>query len=575
MTKYIPLRLTENERQMLNILLGALSSSEYTDHVDVRTNRNKAGIITTQIGNILSYISGFSFACDLKWDDKKVVFNNKQFEENEVLFQSVFEVGRRYKIMNPDKMRSDYGKMLYLLQDSLMYKDELKDEHGVGLKIPIKTVFDFLKRNDGLDLLSDPDISIAISELVNDPSEVLSKPSKKSKSEPESTTTTTNSTTTTTSTNDTNTITTTVSTSDATDSTTTISTTDNKSTLEDGGDNMDVETTSTSTSTTPSIQTPTSPSTSTSTPPSQDSSDSTNSTVNPNKKLINQKEEIIKQLCNKYATEKLSRDDIMHCISSLTDAKSFLNSNAEPVQKMILYLTKYFNPSQSDSKYSLSISSGTNGARLSHSHKQQYFYVLQSLMLWREIMMNFFKLWMCAENDLLNQNNCSYRLINTGQGLNRVQSAPQVGKMMNNILNKVQKAANGWIGSSVVHLGDHNVPNAFIFIDKYTQVPRILVPIVSTLEAIDRLYQTDSKAKMFIQISYGSAEKCKKEILADFFRHGFDGSGADNYFDAGSCIDGRLTSAWNWCSKLEKKKYFPIFLLCGFIGFDGKFTQQR
>jgi hypothetical protein len=25
---------------------------------------------------------------------------------------------------------------------------------------------------------------------------------------------------------------------------------------------------------------------------------------------------------------------------------------------------------------------------------------------------------------------------------------------------------------------------------------------------------------------------------------------ADNFFDAGSCIDGRLTSAWNWCSKV-------------------------
>ena len=48
-------------------------------------------------------------------------------------------------------------------------------------------------------------------------------------------------------------------------------------------------------------------------------------------------------------------------------------------------------------------------------------------------------------------------------------------------------------------------------------------------------------------------------------------AGADNFFDAGSCIDGRLTSAWNWCSKLEQKEYFPVFLLTGFTGFDGEF----
>jgi hypothetical protein len=35
---------------------------------------------------------------------------------------------------------------------------------------------------------------------------------------------------------------------------------------------------------------------------------------------------------------------------------------------------------------------------------------------------------------------------------------------------------------------------------------------------------------------------------------------------------GRLTSAWNWCSKLDKKAFKDVFMLAGFEGFDGSFS---
>jgi len=111
-------------------------------------------------------------------------------------------------------------------------------------------------------------------------------------------------------------------------------------------------------------------------------------------------------------------------------------------------------------------------------------------------------------------------------------------------------------------MGDHNVPNALMFIDKYTQIYRILLPICNTLSQIPKL-ATVPALRSYIEDEFGQTENLYREILGDFFRHGFDGSGADNFFDAGSCIDGRLTSAWNWCSSLEKKRYFHVFLLTG------------
>lgn len=111
-----------------------------------------------------------------------------------------------------------------------------------------------------------------------------------------------------------------------------------------------------------------------------------------------------------------------------------------------------------------------------------------------------------------------------------------------------------------------------MFIDKYTQVPRILHPVVMVIKEIPKLYR-DYNMRQYIDSKFNGVENCKKMILGDFFRHAFDGSGADNFFDAGSCIDGRLTSAWNWCSKLERKPYYHLFKVAGFVGFDGDFQK--
>jgi hypothetical protein len=131
---------------------------------------------------------------------------------------------------------------------------------------------------------------------------------------------------------------------------------------------------------------------------------------------------------------------------------------------MLKYLSKYFTTQKTEG-YSLAIVAGKNGLRLTHSHSAQYAYVHQSLSLWREIVHEMFMLWSMADEDLISSS--TYRLTNTGQGLQRIQPCPNVSRAMHKILSRAQKKCGGsWVGSSVVHLGDRNVPNAFMFIDK-------------------------------------------------------------------------------------------------------------
>lgn len=61
------------------------------------------------------------------------------------------------------------------------------------------------------------------------------------------------------------------------------------------------------------------------------------------------------------------------------DNDSFLNSNRVPIDKMIAFLEQYFSPdTPGDDAYSLAISAGEDGARLTHSHARQYNFALQA-----------------------------------------------------------------------------------------------------------------------------------------------------------------------------------------------------
>lgn len=524
--RWVPLRLTARERALLDVLEQTLRVSEYTDEVDIasrrggKTRRILDGILEAcHVATGLTVVSAEEKQmADLCKDDlatspapsvknginkkekrklksrKKKIEEQRQSvptgswasrdpEENATLFQTMFEIGRRNKVLNPSSMRTTYGKLMYLLQDA--QNPTVAKSLGFSLHKDLVLVGDYLSENGCGDLLSDPRLECAI-QFVSD-------------RDPET------------------------------------------------GHKID---------------------------------------RNHVQALIQGKEQVMDQLVEKYtAVGKLSAGEIRHAIDSLADAKAYVETSVRPVQCMLQYLQGYFDKDRVEKQYSLALrggsrgfsgsyvrygfsaySSGSEGPTLSHSHSDQYTFVWQSLRLWSKVMRSMHHLWVCADSDLLSTTS-TYHLYNTGQGLNRVQSCPRVRRVMSNLLGQTQQeAGSSWVGLSVIHLGDRDVPNALIFIDKYTQIPRFLNPIVSFLQSLPELYQ-DERIRSYIDKQFGSPEQLKMVVLVDYFKHGFDGSGDDG----GSCIDGRLTSSWNWTSRIAKKSYYHAFMISGFQGFDGDF----
>ena len=396
-SKYIPLRLEYEERAHLRRVQAVMKASNYTGLIDGVEHKTKQVRIHRQGAAIRAVFMGIAASFNYSLAQECIEnFNFKLFKKT---YTKIFEIARRYKIMNPEKMRDVYGKMIYLLQDAMANRAELEFD----LVRPLETVHSTLSEAGGLDLLRDHLISTATMEILHE---------GKSRSQ---------------------------------------------------------------------IQ-----------------------------NEISLKECAISYLAKTYSNKpevKLKADTIKRCLYSLADNTSFLNSNCKPIEFVIKLLRSYFGPPEtSKTVYSLAIYGGIDGSRLTHSHKRQYHYVLQSLTLWREIVNDMFRLWYLAEQDLLDPNE-PYKLRNTGQGYNRLQQAPRTQQAIHGILFAVQqKLGNieGWVGSSVIHLGDNNVPNALLFIDKYLSVPRILNPVVRCIKYIQNDLEKDQGLMELVVSKFGS-----------------------------------------------------------------------
>jgi hypothetical protein len=89
---------------------------------------------------------------------------------------------------------------------------------------------------------------------------------------------------------------------------------------------------------------------------------------------------------------------------------------------------------------------------------------------------------------------------------------------MAQLLQATQASLGSWVGSSVVHLGDHNVPNALTFIDKYCQVPLILNPVISVCLDLPLVAAKDAGMRKYMESAFGSVGGAIDAVLVDFFR---------------------------------------------------------
>ena len=129
-SKYQPIRLTYEQRKLMRLVSQVLSISDYTAIIDqaqyINVNKNGKKVnnnpkirnkhMYNKIKQICSLLSGLAIGSN--YEIGKEILEDNDFSFNAKYFQYILQLTIRHKIRNPEKLKNEYVKLLYIMQDA-------------------------------------------------------------------------------------------------------------------------------------------------------------------------------------------------------------------------------------------------------------------------------------------------------------------------------------------------------------------------------------------------------------------------------------------------------------------------
>ena len=152
--QHIPLRLSCAERKTLRLVEAALAASGYTNAVDA-AGASAARRCRAQVQGVCAVLAALLVGAGVDVDAAA----GPDYAAHAAFLRHALEVARRYKVLNPDRLRTAYAPLVHVLQDS-----RLPHVRGVlecDLVAPLATVHGALAAAGALALLRDPALAAA------------------------------------------------------------------------------------------------------------------------------------------------------------------------------------------------------------------------------------------------------------------------------------------------------------------------------------------------------------------------------------------------------------------------------